>query len=551
MTIIKGVVTDELTGDPMPFVSVFLKGTTVGTLTDSTGKFRIETRLTAKSIVFSFLGYVTVFRTIIPGKDQTLSVKLMQNSIKLNDVYVRPEKNTYKNKGNPAVELIEKVIDNKAKNREDAFDYLEYQKYEKIQFALSNIPEKYKHRNPFGRFNFIFDNIDTTKRVAKNVLPLFIKESLSDHYYRKTPEATKDIIIGEKSVNLDEYLNNKGVSAYLNYLYQNINIYDNEILFLTNKFLSPIAESAPLFYRYFIIDTLSVKDVDCIRLFFEPRNQSDFLFHGYLYITLDSSYAVRKIDMGINKNINIDWVRDISITQDFENFGKNKWLISKDEISIDFGVFKKFLGLYGQRTIYYKDYKIDEPIDDKIFQGPEKSDKIDPLSGSPGFWESNRAVPLTKSENKIYTSIDSLRQLPQFRRRMDIVMMLTAGFLKLNKIEIGPVSSFLSFNSVEGTRLRFGGRTSTDFSKKVFLDGYLAYGLNDKILKYNAGVTYSLTSGTIYQFPVKSIRLSYQKDTRIPGQELQFFQADNLFLSFKRGVSDKMLLNNTYYHSIS
>ena len=67
----------------------------------------------------------------------------------------------------------------------------------------------------------------------------------------------------------------------------------------------------------------------------------------------------------------------------------------------------------------------------------------------------------------------------------------------------------------------------------------LAYGLTDNILKYNAGVTYSLTPRTIYQFPVKSIRLSYQNETKIPGQELQFTQRDNIFLSFKRGMDDK------------
>jgi hypothetical protein len=128
---------------------------------------------------------------------------------------------------------------------------------------------------------------------------------------------------------------------------------------------------------------------------------------------------------------------------------------------------------------------------------------------------------------------------------MDAIMLLTVGFLNAGKIEIGPVSSFYSYNSVEGSRFRFGGRTTTDFSKKVTLDGYVAYGTYDHLLKYNAGITYSLTPRTIYQFPVKSLRLSYMKDTRIPGQELQFAQADNLFLSFKRGVNDKLYLNNT------
>jgi hypothetical protein len=59
-------------------------------------------------------------------------------------------------------------------------------------------------------------------------------------------------------------------------------------------------------------------------------------------------------------------------------------------------------------------------------------------------------------------------------------------------------------------------------------------------------MTYSLTPRTIYQFPVKSLRVSYQKDIRLPGQDLQFAYRDNFFLSFTRGVNDKFLFNNTF-----
>lgn len=543
--VISGSVIDAKTGDPIPFASVSLKGTTIGTTSDINGKFIIKTSVAASQIAFSFIGYETVTKNLSNEKEQTFNIRLNLSEITLDEVSISPKRQNYKNRDNPAVELIEKVINKKNVNRPEAYDYLEYKQYEKIQFALSNISEKFIKENLKGKFRFLFENLDTTKRIGNTVLPLYIKESLSDHYYRKTPESTKEIIRAEKTINLNEYLDNKGITAQLNYLYQNINIYDNEILFLTNKFLSPIANTAPLFYRYYILDTLSVDSIKCIRLFFEPRNKSDFLFHGNLYITLDSSYAVRKIDIGINKDINIDWVQDISITQDFEKFGQDAWFLSKEEISIDFGIVKNTMGLYGQRSITYKDYKIDEPIDNKFFEGPVQIEKIDPTENNAGFWESNRYSPLSKSEAKIYTTIDSIKKMPEFKRRMNIIMLLTTEFLNLGKIEIGPVSNFYSFNTVEGSRIRFGGRTTPDFSKKITFDGYAAYGFTDKIFKYNAGITYSLTSRTVYQFPVKSLKLNYQYDTKVLGQELQFSQADNIFLSFKRGVDDKLLLNRT------
>jgi hypothetical protein len=544
-TVIEGLVVDAKTGLPITGANAFLENTTIGTITDSEGKYRIETLTPTAKIVFSFIGYQTESRNTSKSKVQTINISLKLSVIALDEVRVSPLKKSYKNKNNPAVELIEKVISKKDDNRKEKYDYLEYKQYEKIQVALSNITEKIRKNNMFGKFGFVFNNLDTTKRIGNTVLPLFIKESLSDHYYRKDPEATKEITRAEKTTDLDEYLDNKGVSAYFNYLYQDINIYDNEILFLTNKFLSPIAKTAPDFYRYYILDTLSVNNIKCIKLFFEPRNKADFLFHGSLYITMDSSYAVRKIDIGINKNANIDWVREISIIQDFDQFGTKDWLLSKDEILIDFGIVNNSVGLYGQRTVSYKDYKINEPVNEKVFKGPEKVVKLDASADNAGFGESNRFVPLTRSEKGIYTTIDSIKKIPAFNRSMNFITLLTTGFLKLGKIEIGPDESFISFNSVEGTRFRFGGRTTTDFSKKVTLDGYVAYGLTDKVFKYYGSISYSLTPRTIYQFPVKSLKVSYQNDTKVPGQELQFTQADNILLSFKRGVADKLFLNKT------
>ncbi|HEX7492674.1 MAG TPA: DUF5686 family protein, partial [Bacteroidales bacterium] len=546
-TVLHGVVVDAKTGLPLAGTSVFLEKTTIGTVADAKGNYRIETSVKADNIKFSFLGYNTEVRSISNGTDQAINVSLRLTSINLDEVKINaPKKEKYKNKNNPAVELIAKVIENKDLNMKEKYNFLQYKQYEKVQFALSNVTDKFKQGNLFGKFKFLFENIDTTKRIGKSVLPLYIKETISDHYYRKDPEATKEIIRAEKTNDLDENIDNKGVSANIDFLYQNINIYNNEIFFLTNKFVSPIANLAPDFYRYYIIDTLSVNNMRCIRLFFEPRNKADFLFHGYLYITLDGSYAVRKIDMGINKNINIDWIKDIVIIQDFDQFGQKTWFLLKDEISIDFGIIKNSMGLYGQRTISYTDYKIDEPISNKVFRGPVKIERIENSTDSANYWETHRYIPLTRSEKGTYTTIDSIKKMPEFKKRMRIIMMIATDFLNLGKIEIGPFDSFYLHSPLEGSRFRIGGRTTPDFSKKINFDGYLAYGLSDRTLKYNAGVTYSLTPRTIYQFPVKSLRMSFQKEIRIPGQEFQLSEDDNFIFSFKRGLNDKFLLNNTF-----
>jgi hypothetical protein len=111
---------------------------------------------------------------------------------------------------------------------------------------------------------------------------------------------------------------------------------------------------------------------------------------------------------------------------------------------------------------------------------------------------------------------------------------------------IGPASTFYSWNPVEGFRLRFGGRTTPNLSKRLYFETYGAYGFRDEKWKGFASFTYSLNNKSVYSFPLNYIRASAQRETKIPGQELQFVQEDNLLLSFKRGKNDKWLYNDIY-----
>lgn len=543
-TIVWGRVTEASTGLPLAGANVTFERSGRGTITDTEGRYRVETSGKAERLIFSFIGYQSEALNIIRNTTQGINISLKLTPFALGEVKVRPVRGHYRNKNNPSVDLIRKVIENRDLNRIDKFDYLSFRQYEKEEFALSNLREKSGKGELFKRYSFIFENQDTTKRLGKRTAPVYFREVLSDKYHRKNPESSREIIRGEKSVDLEKYFDNKGISAKLEYLYQDINIYDNEILFLKNKFISPIAASAPLFYKYYIIDTLQVNEYHCIRLFFEPRNKSDFLFQSYLYVTPYNNFAVMKADMVINKRANFDWIQGVSITQDFTQQAGN-WFLSKEEITADYGILKDRIGLIGQRTVARTDYKTDNQVDKAAFSEPPKIERIDISSRPSEFWNLNRTLPLEKSEKRVYEVVDSLRTIPAFNRWMDVIMMFPNDFLNLGKIELGPEDSFFSSNPVEGTRIRAGGRTTPDLSKKVTIDGFMAYGLGDKNIKFRTEVTYSLTPKTLYEFPVKSISLASEKDVVIPSQELELLEADNFFASFKRGVDDKYFLNRT------
>jgi hypothetical protein len=545
-TIVRGAVTDSKTGDPIPFVNVFFEGTNEGKTTDFNGQYFIQTDQQPTKIRFSILGYKTEYREIKPGESQIISLKMSPEVKELKVVEVKGEKKKYKNKNNPAVELIQLVIDHKKDNRKESVGAYQYEKYEKVQYALSNITEKFMKKKYMKKFQFVFDNLDSNQMPGKVILPLYLKETLSDVYYRKDPKGKKEITKATRHVDFENLINNDGLGTFSDYLYQDVDIYDNSVLILTNYFISPIANNGPLFYKYYIKDTVMVDDQKCYHMVFYPRNKADFIFQGELYITFDSNYAVRKCELTVSPDINLNWVKELVLTQEFTEAKKGEWLLSSDNISIDFGIGKNGMGMYGQRYVSYKDFVLDQPKPDTFYAGEEKVFPDSTENRDDAYWEKVRHTELTTSENGVYQMMDSIQHIPAFKRAVNILNLVFAGYEDLGLFEIGPVSTFYSYNPIEGSRLRFGGRTTTKFNPKLQFEGYASYGFGDEQWKYYIGTRIATGKKSVMEFPMKNLNLFYQYETRIPGQELQFVQEDNALLSIKRGVNDKLLYNRTY-----
>ncbi|HKK42698.1 MAG TPA: carboxypeptidase-like regulatory domain-containing protein, partial [Bacteroidales bacterium] len=170
-TIVTGIVRDAKTGEALVGANVVMEKSTIGTITDSQGKYRIETPKPSANIICSFIGYDSQVHPVNKGRTQTININLNQSSIAIDEVVVRPARKAYRNKNNPAVELIDKVVEKKDENRKERFNFLEYRQYEKVQFAFSNVSDKFEQNGLFKNYHFIFDNIDTTKRIGNKILP--------------------------------------------------------------------------------------------------------------------------------------------------------------------------------------------------------------------------------------------------------------------------------------------------------------------------------------------------------------------------------------------
>lgn len=549
-TVVKGVVTDATTKETIPYASFIVTGSGKGGRTDADGKYNITIEGNYTQLKFSYVGYRSQLKTIKQGASQVINVQLQSEATQMNEVVIKGgKKPPYRNKENPAVELIRKVIANKPKNRMESYDYVAYKKYERMLFSMSNLSEKFKNKKIFRNYQFLFQEQDSTKIGGKNLLPVFQQEKLSDNYFRKNPEKMKTVIIADKQVNFDErFIDNKGMSSYFERMYRDIDIYDNNISVMSNLLLSPIADGAPGFYKFFITDTIKTHQPQLIELSFTPRNKMDQLFEGKLYITMDGNYAVQNAYLTVNKNINLNFVRGLEAKLEFEQNPDNRYHLSKSNLLVDLSLIKNNgSGFTAERTVTYKDYTINQPIADSVYKGSQALVVVpDAAQKSDQFWASNRPDALGTSSVKVYHNLDTLQSIPSFKRTMDIVTLFFAGYKDFGPFEMGPVNTFYSFNGVEGFRARLGGRTTPALSKRYYFETYAAYGFDDQKWKYFLSGTYSLNNKSIYAFPQNYVRASFQRDTKIPGQELQFVQEDNFLLSFKRGENNMMLYNDFY-----
>ncbi|MBK9339100.1 MAG: carboxypeptidase-like regulatory domain-containing protein [Lewinellaceae bacterium] len=550
-TSIRGQVLDAATKDPLPYTSVQLEGAALGTRTDIEGNFYIET--TAKgltAIKITCVGYTTQTLPIREGQANKLTVWMQEANIGLQEITVRVER--YRNKGNPAVELIRKAIENKDKNRQESLDYYQYEKYEKVGFALNNVTEKTKNSLLFRRFKFIFENADTNRVNDKISLLLFLRESLSDVYFRGSPATKREYVRGERNVIFKDIFDLQGISYFVNSMYMDVNFYNNAVDLLTMQFVSPLSPVSPNIYRFYIQDTVPIDGTPCAHLYFAPRNKTDLAFMGHLWIALDSTYALRKIEAGIPKDINLNWVNELQISQEYDWAGtaaaERGLVLTKDEIFMDFGLFRgdSTRSLLGNKTTSYRKYTLNSPLPDSLFSTPLATLR-DAGAGvrDSVFWNQTRHIALSRSEKGLEQTLDSLSRNRSFRRLVGGLKFVFEGYTSVGGIDIGPVNTFYSFNPVEGLRLRFGGRTNYRFSERLMLEGYGAYGTRDERWKGFGAIRYSFSEEKVRLFPINQVRLWYQNDIEIPGQALQFVNEDNIFLSFKRGINNRMIYRIT------
>lgn len=542
-----GIVKDSITGEPLPFVSVYFDGSTIGAMTDDNGTFTLQNNQGYTKLAAASLGYDTKFIDLKPGKkNDNLEVLLKPTAFEISEVVVKPKREKYTRKDNPAVELIKKVIAHKNDNRIEAKPEYQTEVYEKLSLSLDNFNPNLDKNKFLKKFKFIKNYLDTSEFNGKPILTVSVRENLSDFYYRKSPKAEKTIVRAKRMQGIDKTLDDGGgITSNLEEIFKSINIFDNNIPILLNRFVSPLSSTlATTYYHYYIMDTLDVGGDKCVDLAFVPANSESYGFTGRLYITLDGNYAVKKVLLNTPANINLNWVDKLRIEQVFKQMPDSTWVLDQENTFVNFYVVKGTQQLYAHQLRNYDNYNFNVQNADSVFGLLGALHVLPEATAQPDtFWTHNRPIPLKEKEDALKDLLGQLRKVPAFNAIIKTAEILITGYIptandkKVTKFDFGPMNTTFSANHLEGFRMRVGGMTTANLNPYWFASGYLAYGTNDRKIKYNLKLTHSFTKKEYHEGenPVNNLSFIQEYDVYTPGQDFLFTSKDNIFVAWKVG----------------
>lgn len=552
--ILKGIIKDVHSDERIPFASMRFKKSGTGKLSDSSGNFIFRfdewPKDTLEITYVGFQDYELVFDSSFFSKAGNnnmvnLSISLERGKYQT-EVVVRK-------KVDHGLIMWRRIVRRKKFNDRYRFNNFSYELYNKLELDLNNVDkEKLQDKKLFRPFAFVLDNVDTTE--GKPFLPVYLTETLSDYYFQKSPRKRREVIKGSKTIGLD----NESVSQLLGGMEQNVDFYSNFIPVFDKNFVSPISDYGDQYYHYKIVDTQFVNSRRLFHLIFTPKRKGQSTFEGDCWVH-DTTFAIQKMNLRLSEEANINYVKQLSLIQEFSLINDSIWFLDKDKFVVEITLLGKNKGNFiGRKTTTYKNVIIN---DSAVTQELDKNKIIEETLFVPdarnkpdSFWTNSRHEELSKNEKAVYVMMDTLLKMPIFHTYTNVINFLTTGYLDVyKKYQIGPWFNWIYSNVLEGLRLRFDLGTNRYFNKKIILHGYLAYGFGDHLWHGEADALYVINKN-----PRLTIYGMYKKDLDFGQQYYDEVSSDNIFsLAFRKpnipikflGIEEKKLEVFKEWHS--
>ena len=485
-TRVRGRVVDGKTGLPLAYVNVSLMGTTSGAVTDVDGVYSFESRDTVSRLEVTSIGYQSQTRWITPKGFNEVNVKLQPVVFNADEVVVKAGVN-------PAVIVLREVVKHRNQNDPDRYNQFTCQTYTKMQLDLNNMKDSFKSERLQRNFGFIFDYMDTSALTGKAVLPVMISETVADYYHSRNPKIEREVIRANRISGVKD---NSSLAQFTGRMYVNVNFYDNFIDLFEVQFAGPVAQCDADYYDYRIADSLWIDNRLTLKITYRPKRTAVPVFEGELYID-DETYAIRSASAKMAKGINVNWVTNLLLECENQLLDSIGWFRRRDNAVVEFAIeeLDEMVSVLGSRQIVYSDVSIDRPIPESVVKQDSRVNLLrqNVSVSDEQFWSEARPYKLSEREENIYKMVDQIKDVPLYKNIYTIINTIFSGYYKTKYVGFGPYFKLLSYNDLEGWRTQLGLRTTTDFSRRIRLNGYAAYGLGDE--KFKGGGSVELRLG--------------------------------------------------------
>ncbi len=379
---VTGTIKDDK-GNPLPYASVTVKGTTRGTTSNSAGVYTLNLDNGSYTLVCQYVGYSKVEKPVtISGKSATVDFILQVQEYTLGEVIVKKGED-------PAYEIIRQAIKKRDYyNRQ--VDSFTVDVYIKGLLRSRGLPTRFMGQK------IERDASDGLDSAGKGIV--FLSESLTRVDYTRG-NIKYNVISSRQSGG------GYGLSFpfFINFYQNNVSVFGDNLN--PRGFVSPISDGAMNYYRFryqgsFIADGKMVNTIKVI-----PRRKNEPLFTGTIEITEDD-WKIYSIDLLTTKQYQLEMLDTLRVTQLHGPVTDDVWKTNSQVLQFGF----KMMGfnIAGNFVNVYNDYNIDPGFEKKHFgRTLMKYDTAFNKKDS-NYWNAIRPVALEPDEKQDFIFKDSV-----------------------------------------------------------------------------------------------------------------------------------------------
>ena len=264
---IKGKIKNEK-GEVMPFASVLVKGTEIGTMANQDGDYEIKLKAGSYEIIFQYIGYQSVTKKVDVAENiQTLNIVMKEVSIELGGVKVS------NNNEDPALTIMRKTIAMSPIHHKEVESY-SLRNYVRGSFKVDNVP-------------FIFK-----KEMEKNFIKegqTYVMESVNEIKF-KQPNSLSEKTLSIRS-NIPPTM--KGSE---NISFSRVNFYNP-----TNA-ESPVTAKGAINYKYVYEGFFQDKGLYINKIKIIPKIKSPGLYRGTINI-IEGTWSLHSVDLAWEEEV--------------------------------------------------------------------------------------------------------------------------------------------------------------------------------------------------------------------------------------------------------